>query len=248
MNEFVYKYVDLKGLKLILNKKTLKFTNPADFNDPFEFHGNLINIKLSLRHILNIYKKHNPNFTKKRLKKHKKEIKKNPKYPVSELDHLFEERKKAARVSCFSEIFDNILMWAHYAEKHRGVCIKFDSDKLKKSFKRDSMFCKTNYSKKIKTKKLSKYKENAIKHWISSKGKDWKYEKEVRIILGSHERDTASFNIDSIREIIFGCKLTENEKIDLEKFIFNDKKFNWINTGEMKISEFEYKLIKNNRR
>jgi hypothetical protein len=248
MNEFVFKYVDLKGLGFILNDKTLKFTNPSDFNDPFEFHVNLVDRRLSPRHILEIYKKYDKNITREKIKRYKKEIKNDSKHPDSELFNQFEKRKKDTKVSCFSEISDNILMWSHYADKHHGVCIEFDSKLLKKSFKEDSMFCKTNYIKRIKTKKLSKHKEKAIQYWISSKGKEWKYEKETRIILGSQKEDTVPFDINSIRGIIFGCNLTEDEKIDCEKLIFDDKKYNWIKTSEMIISEFEYKLIRNIRR
>lgn len=248
MNEFVYKYVDLEGLKLILKNKTLKFTNPSDFNDPFEFHVNLVDRRLSLRHILGIYKKYDKTITREKIKRYKKEIKNNSKQSDNELFNLFEKRKKETKVSCFSEVSDNILMWSHYADKHCGVCIKFDSRLLEKSLKKDSMFCKTNYIKRIKTKKLSEHKEKAIKYWISSKGKDWQYEKEVRIILGSHKGESAPFDINSIREIIFGCNLTEDEKVDSEKLIFDDEKYNWIKTSEMIISEFEYKLIRKNRR
>jgi hypothetical protein len=30
-----------------------------------------------------------------------------------------------AGVACFSALPDDLLMWAHYADKHRGVCLKF---------------------------------------------------------------------------------------------------------------------------
>src|SRR6516165_6791682 len=27
---------------------------------------------------------------------------------------------------CFSKSWNNILMWSHYADKHRGICLGFD--------------------------------------------------------------------------------------------------------------------------
>jgi hypothetical protein len=30
-------------------------------------------------------------------------------------------------VACFSEIHDSLLMWAHYADGHRGFCLEFDA-------------------------------------------------------------------------------------------------------------------------
>jgi hypothetical protein len=29
-------------------------------------------------------------------------------------------------VTCFGEFWNNILMWSHYADKHRGICLGFD--------------------------------------------------------------------------------------------------------------------------
>lgn len=31
-----------------------------------------------------------------------------------------------AGIVCFSRVRDDILMWAHYADKHRGICFEFD--------------------------------------------------------------------------------------------------------------------------
>ncbi len=32
----------------------------------------------------------------------------------------------SAKVACFSEVNDSILMWAYYADKHQGVCLEYD--------------------------------------------------------------------------------------------------------------------------
>ena len=41
--DIVYKYVDFDtGLKKIIKENSLKFTNPADFNDPFDCNENLL--------------------------------------------------------------------------------------------------------------------------------------------------------------------------------------------------------------
>jgi len=40
-----------------------------------------------------------------------------------------DELLKEIGISCFSEAKDSILMWAHYAADHSGVCIGFDTTK-----------------------------------------------------------------------------------------------------------------------
>jgi hypothetical protein len=37
---------------------------------------------------------------------------------------------ESARITCFSQRSDNLLMWSHYANGFRGFCIEFDKNKL----------------------------------------------------------------------------------------------------------------------
>lgn len=36
----------------------------------------------------------------------------------------------AAYMTCMTETYDNILMWSHYANSHKGICIEYDVKKL----------------------------------------------------------------------------------------------------------------------
>lgn len=33
-------------------------------------------------------------------------------------------------MTCMTETYDNILMWSHYANSHKGICIEYDVKKL----------------------------------------------------------------------------------------------------------------------
>lgn len=46
-------------------------------------------------------------------------------------------------VSCFSEKVDDLLMWGHYAEGHRGFCLEFDTS-LEKMFQLAKQVCCSN--------------------------------------------------------------------------------------------------------
>lgn len=45
------------------------------------------------------------------------------------LDATFSAFLENSNVACFSEIKDNFLMWSHYANRHRGICLEFDLQK-----------------------------------------------------------------------------------------------------------------------
>ena len=44
---------------------------------------------------------------------------------INDLLPKIKELRNKALVSCFSERNDSILMWGHYADKHKGVCIGY---------------------------------------------------------------------------------------------------------------------------
>jgi hypothetical protein len=95
---------------------------------------------------------------------------------------------KKTLVSCFSEINDSIVMWSHYADKHRGFCIEYDFKSLPLINKtsvllypvvyQSELFDITDY---IKSEKNSLSILLGIRAAIT-KSKEWEYEREWRLI------------------------------------------------------------------
>ncbi len=44
---------------------------------------------------------------------------------------VVEGMRKSVYVFCFSEIWDSLLMWAHYANNYNGYCIEYDMSKVR---------------------------------------------------------------------------------------------------------------------
>jgi hypothetical protein len=108
---------------------------------------------------------------------------------TQEIKSLFYDEMNQSGVCSLSEDWSCPLMWSHYADQHRGICIKYDT--------RDQVFGKVyqvHYDKprNIRLRDLFKWKiqgdslaEVIIREaFFSSKAPEWKYEKEWRI-LGS---------------------------------------------------------------
>lgn len=117
---------------------------------------------------------------------------------------LFSE--KNIGLICFSSNYDCPLMWAHYAEKHSGVCLVLEINK-------NEVF-KVKYSKKLlifnNCRNLGLDDATRI---VSTKYYKWRYEKEYRIYVeyglsklkGRHYFESFSENIKLI-EVILGYK------------------------------------------
>lgn len=102
-------------------------------------------------------------------------------------------------ITCFSETNRSILMWAHYASGHQGVCIEYSTLEIFESL--DLVPVPVNYTDNIasisrinldETDDYSEISGIFVKS-LMTKSPDWKYEKEWRIIL---DKDAFSKEID----------------------------------------------------
>jgi hypothetical protein len=110
-------------------------------------------------------------------------------------------------ICSFSSDYKSHLMWSHYADGHRGMAIGFDIDETKYTVE------KVNYNGLLNLNIMpSKFKD--VKDVFLNKIKDWKYEKEYRIITESQ-----GFITIEIKEIIFGAETPKEDKAIIEKLI-----------------------------
>jgi hypothetical protein len=86
------------------------------------------------------------------------------------------ETKKKVRICSLSKTYDNALMWAHYADEHKGCCIEVEIP--------DSTWKCLEVQYKATMPKLSSgiKPDEAIKTIFSVKSDFWSYEQEVRYI------------------------------------------------------------------
>ena len=131
-------------------------------------------------------------------------------------EYFFEANKDNIErhgICCFSKKWDNNLMWAHYADRHKGICIGFDTDLLKDE---DIEFYPINYVKE-QLKVNVPCSDDDIIRILTTKGKDWKYEKEIRAIKKFPTKKLTTkdriwkFNSHAVKEIILGAKMNERD-------------------------------------
>lgn len=118
-------------------------------------------------------------------------------------------------VVCFSEDNSNILMWSHYAESHKGICLEYDSEERPIKHWKNYKYHKIKYSKSRYIDLLESGYEKAFFKLVTTKSTDWEYEKEYRLISirGSGYQKS---QMGSLTGIIFGPRIKENKKELLE--------------------------------
>lgn len=128
-----------------------------------------------------------------------------------------QERIHRARIICFSERNDNILLWSHYASSHRGVCLEFDIGTWKA---RDSMlplfpviYKPNNERPEIKLTNKSFQGTIFVESAIFSKGLHWNYEQEWRLVVDPWgDKDSIEFLPSYLTGIFFGVNTSSEDK------------------------------------
>lgn len=124
----------------------------------------------------------------------------------------------------------NGLMWAHYADSHKGVCIKyhFPNSFTILGLNSDSVTCffhDITYSDSDICQYSKKYRIN-MKDALFLKGKQWEYENELRFLyfdVNGREGYKVIKAENCIEAIYFGLRCSEEDKTTIMN-ILKDKK------------------------
>lgn len=106
-------------------------------------------------------------------------------------------------ISCFSESNNSILMWAYYAMKHAGVCLKYDFDSVHNEYNNiANKLIKVDYTDHISKSKYFNY--------LFTKSRQWEHEQEWRI--AGHFGDEEFVDFPFLSGIILGCRMNESDE------------------------------------
>jgi len=172
-------------------------------------------------------------------------------------------RSSSFRITSFANLLDddalskNITMWSHYADEHRGFCVKYKTDNCtlkhyslitngllpvsytsKLHFLSPHQLLKTGSSINMIMKNPSLLK--AIIKSMLTKSRHWNYEKEWRLIMSADEANVLGNMIDFylIEEIYLGCRMP----LVIKKVLIEIAEKNGIKVSEARQDNEEYRL------
>jgi hypothetical protein len=236
----IYKYrADDHGTDSIFCENTIFFSPPINFNDPFDCQ--LISDTTNTRQeIEDFVKSVNPELKTK--SKFLKEIVDaaytNPAEMHKIVNRSITGVMNETGVSCFSENSNNLLMWSHYANSHKGLCLKFDPRQDAELF--DAVL-KVNYSKTYPLYNHLRDGNNILDSLLSTKSKHWEYENEWRVIkprsVGAH-----SFKKEALVEVVFGCR-ADTGFIKKIRTLAKGAGMNHLSYKKARVSTSEFSLV-----
>jgi hypothetical protein len=129
-----YTIPDLKTLENIIGvKPTLKFSSAFNLNDPFELKFNLLLDPFAEGQFEEFLKVH-PGKTSEDFKEWQGQVENNKGFVWYTEQEQRATISKLITICSFTEKNNNNLMWSHYTDNHRGICVEY-SDSLFDSLK-----------------------------------------------------------------------------------------------------------------
>jgi hypothetical protein len=140
----------------------------------------------------------------------------------SALERTIEQGVQRYAALCFSLSRNNILMWSHYAEKHKGMCLGFEVPEertrpveyLPEIQAIENMIVETPVDFKVEQG------EKVVGRLLGAKYEGWSYEQEVRVHVPCDEKDEetgqyfVNFNEGLVlREVIAGARFSFSRKV-----------------------------------
>ncbi|SJN26251.1 DUF2971 domain-containing protein [Sphingobacterium sp. JB170] len=191
---YLYKYSNAdNGIDNLFNSQ-IYFNSPVKFNDNKDCSTKLLRCSKELA--LDILKRSLESAHKKKYSLEQIQKLNNQNHIKGELfSSAFEATKKAmiekVRVTCFSTKYLNELMWAHYADSYKGVCIEYDGYGLIRHFNstpKAPSFLRVKYIENLKPVILNgDDNKGKLISWLAYKSEYYSYEDEIRRLFTNHD-------------------------------------------------------------
>lgn len=242
MKLYRYRNMSSRGLSRIFTHCELYFASPTQFNDPFDCNPPFSNGN-SVDDLRSHFQKAFPATLKSLgVKLDNQQMQAKIEEKIVAIIHTdsfqsviaqpfintcFEENSELG-VLCLSESPDDIIMWSHYADGHRGIVLQFDKEELE-SVPDFSYFKEVEYKNNILTlRDLNNYTgaPNELARLILlMKTERWSYENEWRIIVDpSGRKDVPNCRIltypkKALTGVIFGCNMTPQDRYTVQMWL-----------------------------
>ena len=225
MSKFIYRYKyfsDSKWLRSTISERTIKFTNPHKFNDPFDcmpaidvrYSRDVNHLHPEIRRMFNLDNLSGVEFEKtiSMCESHMAEI--------VESGEFLSELLSGASVLSLSKIPDSTLMWSHYSKDHSGVVLEFKINVSNSGLSFDEV-CSNFICQDVVYSSARPFMlmdgspanpETVLEEIFLTKSYVWSYEQESRVIRNAGGEGVFKYDDSLLSAVILGARnASENE-------------------------------------
>jgi hypothetical protein len=208
-NLYRYRTIDKRELPGIFTTQKVYLSDAMKFNDPFETMP-LLRVSRSEvvrnRYLMGIVAKNYPRAdrnTRRRLARSRR-------HRLTDQDFLrkiCDEVISSTGVYCLSERNADLLMWAHYSDGHKGICLEFDSTAAGTFFWEAARVAYQEEYPKVNMQDLGSPQNILAMHL--TKSTHWSHEREWRIVKFGDEGGPGdyAFQPSLLTGVILGARI-----------------------------------------
>lgn len=181
----------------LLRDNVIWCSSPATFNDPWDckpyFNSDFVNDPVEIEKHVTSYadmtQRRMPDISEELIAQRQKAFRDNPKFLaecVEKITHgLWPVIAERYRVFCLGPDSGNLLMWSHYAENHKGICLEFSTQNA-------VMHCAQQVEYRQEFPVLALYSDSHDDSLIPllTKSDVWSYESEYRLVAQERSNRT----------------------------------------------------------
>ena len=237
--DFFYKFRSIRNvterrrLMTIIKANQIYYASPGSFNDPFDckvplvgsFDPGFVRYLIAAQSAKNyedhfeVYHKFIAPGTTTQAERDalRSDLDSEEQTEFRNLIDRIQQKVNETGVLSFSAICDSILMWSHYADNHRGVCLKFSLERWRDM---SMALYPVGYSVERLSLQLDRqsYEQGQLIRAVTlTKDQCWQYEQEWRV-LGKTPGEFP-FPLDALVGIIFGCMASEADKARVRRAV-----------------------------
>ncbi|HNS19654.1 MAG TPA: DUF2971 domain-containing protein [Sedimentisphaerales bacterium] len=214
--KFLYKYRAFdEWTPSIFQNNELHFSSPDGLNDPFDSVIRFI-CEGSKQQRKKIWREEMVHHVHDLPRKKRQRLERERNFIAGRGDakHIDAMKRNFSRrnmgVLCLTEKKDDILMWSHYADHHKGFCLEFKTD--------DAFFSEVlpvKYACNLPSVNVLANEDEGVHSLIEgrlTKAKEWAYEHEWRIIDIENGSGIRQFPARVLRGVILGCRIAAEDK------------------------------------
>ncbi len=182
---YKYRQVDMFTSDIFC-RGVLWFSRPSAFNDPYDcvpVFDTTVDREGFRQHLMSGWEETYPHWTPAELTEYVN-MQVALSWPLNEArveryKHDFKQRLESIGVFSASARNDSVLMWSHYADNHRGICLELDPSAVPPNVQ----FHRTQYQAKRPVINLFRDRREANRLAAGVKSCEWEYEQEWRLVL-----------------------------------------------------------------
>ena len=120
-------------------------------------------------------------------------------------------------IASLSETWDNELMWAHYADGFRGICVAYKLVRLLEGLADDHALARVAYGDRpyylnLRSMGNAGLRARAV---LSTKNLKWTYEREWRLF--SPQPGRADHGVDAVPTVYLGARMADEDRRTVER-------------------------------